>query len=118
MAQLQAEVERAFAGDPNLAKTGWWVYVKRAVALSNTGHKSEGMSDFVKAMEIVQADKNASQDVLISIIEKIRATLGNESAIEPSADAGTAGRAEAPRWKVVVAYLYLQAGENGQAGVD
>ena len=114
-AQLQAEIERAFAGDPNLAKTGWWVYVKRAVALSNTGHKSEGMSDFVKAMEIVQADKNASQDVLISIIEKIRATLGNESAIERALMLAQRGGPEAPRWKVVVAYLYLQAGENGQA---
>jgi tetratricopeptide (TPR) repeat protein len=113
--QLQAEVERALAADPNLAKTGWWIYVKRASALAHTGHKTEAMADFVKAMEIAQAEAGASQDVLISIIEKIRETLGNESAIVRAQQLAEAGGPGATRWKVVLAYLYLQAADNKQA---
>jgi tetratricopeptide (TPR) repeat protein len=102
-AQLQTEVERALAADPNLAKNGWWLYVKRASALAHTGHKTEAMADFMKSMEIVQADKDASQDVMISIIEKIRETLGNESAITRALQLAVTPGPGATRWKVVLA---------------
>jgi tetratricopeptide (TPR) repeat protein len=73
------------------------------------------MADFMKSMEIVLADKDASQDVMISIIEKIRETLGNESAITRVLQMVETPGPGATRWKVVLAYLYLQAGDNPQA---
>jgi len=113
--QLLAETEGALAADKNLAATGWWVHVKRAVALSNMDRKQEAMATCGKAIDIVQADKNADQDVLIAIIDKIRMTLDNERAIVRATMLASEKKPEAALWKVVLAYLYLQGGDNAKA---
>jgi tetratricopeptide (TPR) repeat protein len=114
--QLLAETDRVFAADKNLAETGWWVHVKRAVALANLDRKQEAMATFVKAMDIVQADKKADQDVLIAIIDKIRMTLDNDRAITRAMMlANDKTSPQAGLWKVVLAYLYLQGGDNVNA---
>jgi tetratricopeptide (TPR) repeat protein len=99
--QLLAETERVFSTDREVVAKGWWAYVKRAVALSNLDRKQEGMADFVKALEIVQSN---------------RTTLDNEKAIVRVATmlAKSSGP-EASRWRVVLAYLYLQTGEFERA---
>ena len=113
--QLLAETDRVFAADKNLEAKGWWVHVKRAVALANTDRKQEAITTFVKAMDIVQADKTSDQDVLIAIIDKIRMTLDNERAIARATMLATGKTPEAGLWKVVLAYLYLQGGDNAKA---
>jgi predicted Zn-dependent protease len=113
--QLLAETDRVFSLDKNMAANGWWVYVKRAAALSNLDRKQEAMADFVKAMDIVQADKTANQDALIAIIDKIRLTLDSQRAIDRAIILANGKDAQATRWKVVLAYLYLQAGDNAKA---
>jgi tetratricopeptide (TPR) repeat protein len=113
--QLLAETDRVFAADKNLVETGWWVHVKRAVALSNMDRKQEAMATFVKAMDIVQADKKADQEVLIAIIDKIRMTLDNDRAIARATMLASGKTPEAGLWKVVLAYLYLQGGDNAKA---
>jgi len=113
--QLLAETERVLGVDKNLAATGWWVHVKRAVALSNVDRKQEAMAAFVKAMDIVQADKKGDQEVLIAIIDKIRMTLDNDRAIVRATMLASEKKPEAALWKVVLAYLYLQGGDNVKA---
>ncbi|MDB5319526.1 MAG: hypothetical protein JWN40_1157 [Phycisphaerales bacterium] len=113
--QLLTEVDRVLAADKGIAEKGWWVYVKRAVALSNMDRKQEAMADFVKSMDIVQADKEGNQDVLIAIIDKIRMTLDSERAIARATMLASEKKPEATRWKVVLAYLYLQSGDNANA---
>jgi len=63
-----------------------------------------------EAMDIVQADKKADQDVLIAIIDKIRMTLDNERAIARATMLANDKTPQAALWKVVLAYLYLQGG--------
>jgi predicted Zn-dependent protease len=107
--QLLVETNNLIASDKQIAEKGWWVYVKRAVAQRYSDRKAEAVADFVKAMEIAQADKDASQDVLIAIIDKIKETLGPEAAIDRVlALVRTSKGAGATRWKVVLAYLYFQ----------
>ena len=113
--QLLTETNRVFAADKNIAERGWWVYVKRAVALRNSGMAKESLADFVKAMEIVQADKTTNQDILIAIIEKIRTTLDIQNAIDRARMLAANAGPQANRWKVILAYLYLQNGEEERA---
>ncbi len=114
--QLLTETERLLAVDKGIAATGWWVYVRRAAALSNLDRKQEAMADFIKAMDIVQADKNSNQDALIAIIDKIRLTLDSQRAIDRAIIlANGKDVVQATRWKVVLAYLYLQSGDNAKA---
>lgn len=107
--QLLTDTNGLFATDKSIVDTGWWVYVKRAVAQRNLGKPREAMADFTKALDIAQADKNPSQDVLIAIIDKIREVMSNDAAIDRvNALANSAKGPQAVRWKIVLAYLYFQ----------
>jgi len=87
---------------------GWWFYVKQAVAKRFNGQPREAMADFEKAMSIVEADKNISQDVLLGIIDKLQETLGaDETILRVKTLLDKAQGAQATRWKTVLARLYL-----------
>lgn len=105
--QLQMETEQVFKAQPNLPDS-WWYYVKQAVARRFNGQPREAMADFEKAMSLVEADKNASQDTLFLIIDKLQDTLGaDETIIRVKTLLDKAQGAQATRWKTVLARLYL-----------
>jgi predicted Zn-dependent protease len=108
--QLLTETNGLFAQNKDMADTGWWVYVKRAVAQRNTGKPKEAMADFVKAIDIARADKGpGGQYILISIIDKIREVMSNESAIDRVTQLSENSKGdEQLRWKVMLTYLYFQ----------
>jgi tetratricopeptide (TPR) repeat protein len=114
-AQLFTETQNVLSTDKAMAEKGWWIYVKRAVAKRYLDQKQGAMADFEKAIEIVQTDKDANQDVLIAIIDKIRLTLDPAAAIERARKLAEAGGPQAVRWKIVLAYLYYQDSQNDQA---
>jgi tetratricopeptide (TPR) repeat protein len=113
--QLKTETTNLIKGDKSIEEKGWWVYVKRAVALRNTDKKQEAMADFNKAFDIVVKDKDLNQDVLISIIDKMREHLGVQAAIDRVSVLAQGTGAVPTRWKIVLAYLYHQAGDNDKA---
>ena len=79
--------------------------------LSRRKCDAPGRADFIKAMDIVQADKVSNQDALIAIIDKIRLTLDSQRAIDRATIlANGKDVVQATRWKVVLA-------EPGYSGV-
>lgn len=110
--QLLAECDQVFRASPQAANEAWWIYVKRAVANRNVDQKPEAMADFEKALSIAAADKNASQDVQIAIMDRLAENMGKEEAIRRVAALSSGTDAKSVRWKVVLAYLYMS---NNQA---
>jgi tetratricopeptide (TPR) repeat protein len=106
--QLKAETEQVFKTVPNAEKTGWEFYIKHAIAQSNLGEPRKSMEDFEKAMQIAEADKTLSQDVLVQIIDRMEQTRGADETIARVKTLLTrANGAAATRWKVVLARLYF-----------
>ncbi|HEY7117449.1 MAG TPA: tetratricopeptide repeat protein [Tepidisphaeraceae bacterium] len=109
-----AEESDRLLQDPAKRNTAWWAYMKRGTARANTDHKAEAMADFQTALSI--ADKTGVQDVQIAIVDKLREALGTEAAKDRVLQLAMKSTGnEATRWKIVLAYLYLQDNDLKQA---
>jgi tetratricopeptide (TPR) repeat protein len=102
--QLFAESNRLINENESLAKTGWWVYVKRGTARRYMDQKAEAMDDFMKAFDITsKLDTGGGISAMqIQVVEQMAEHIAKDEAIR---------RAEAlankdVRWKVVLAFLY------------
>jgi tetratricopeptide (TPR) repeat protein len=101
--QLDRECNELLNGDAGIAKSGWWIYVKRGIAKRNRGDKQGAMEDFMTAFKITsEMETGGISQMQVHVVEKMAEHLDTKEAIR---------RAETlanndPRWKVVLAYLH------------
>ena len=90
------------AKNPELARSSWWVYQMRGVALASTEKRSEAISDFDKALEI--AGRLKSDDAVAVIIQSISDSIGLDAAIDRCEREAAKGD---NHWRVILTYLYF-----------
>jgi tetratricopeptide (TPR) repeat protein len=108
--QLQAECDELLKS-PELAKSSWWIYQMRAIALSFTeGKRPDALNDFDKALAIAAEISNS--DATAVIIQTIVDTIGLDPAIERCEREANKGD---NHWRVILTYLYFSKKDYAKA---